>query len=318
MSFNGKAQNSGMPGALEKYQFQPEAWSIPTYSTGEVDESGNFNISIPVEFIKSPSGLSAGFTINYNSNIKYGDPSGWLGLGWSANLGAITRSVQEGIFNLQPNNNLFNDYHPVDYPDLVQSAQWDKVRDIYSLVLPTGESLEFVLGASLNPGYENWMESVPINSTNTTADNQYKWHEFIPMNLKNYKIKGYFKKAVNDYTVIQDITLRETPRTTSTASIINRKDYICFEITTDDGTKYLYSAPTIDTYNSSLPNSNHELFYYINTWRIFAVIPGNIQFALTSSAMNIMNSQYSASGLFSGNESEFGMILYNYFAPSLR
>jgi hypothetical protein len=82
-----KALTSG-PTQPEVMQFQQAGVS------GMVDPfSGGFNYSIPLLELPGPNG-SYPFTLGYQSGVTMDQEASWVGLGWSLNPGAITRSMR--------------------------------------------------------------------------------------------------------------------------------------------------------------------------------------------------------------------------------
>lgn len=56
--------------------------------------TGAFTHSIPIEVPPGRCGLSPNISLNYNSQDK---GNGWIGVGWSLDMGSITRNIKNGI-----------------------------------------------------------------------------------------------------------------------------------------------------------------------------------------------------------------------------
>ncbi|MDC8005429.1 hypothetical protein POV27_15300 [Aureisphaera galaxeae] len=68
--------------------------SSPLGSDDMVDLfTGDFKYSVPLFELPGPNGVYP-FTANYNSDVNMDKEASWVGLGWSMNPGAISRSVQ--------------------------------------------------------------------------------------------------------------------------------------------------------------------------------------------------------------------------------
>jgi hypothetical protein len=55
--------------------------------------TGTAATSIPIAVPPGRQGLQANISLNYNS----GGQNGWLGVGWSLDMGAIQRSTKRGV-----------------------------------------------------------------------------------------------------------------------------------------------------------------------------------------------------------------------------
>lgn len=264
----------GAPGSFEKYEFQPEAWSLPEFTAGDVDVHGNYNTKIDLLSISSPSGISVPVSFSYSSDIRYADPAGWIGLGWRWNPGSVNRQVVGSlpILSKELAGEIKTIYEEMlamgsNGPDLAsnivsyfketgQKRSWDGLKDIYTVSLPNGASVKFSLNTS-GPG--------------GTVSGGENYHLFQSHGDKSYEIRGYFSSAgikgrvkqcppffVNGITCFPD----------------NQSfDYYAFVIRDASGTQYIFSETTKEIYRGK----NGLKSEYFNSWRITAVVsPMNI------------------------------------------
>lgn len=84
----------------------------------EVDHTGQVNLSIPLFDVPGRGGLNFPLTALYHSGIREFQESSWIGLGWSLDIGSVTRKI---VFKA--------DYFPhnafLEYPDAFKvSSPW--------------------------------------------------------------------------------------------------------------------------------------------------------------------------------------------------
>ncbi|MBN8705176.1 MAG: DUF4329 domain-containing protein [Bacteroidetes bacterium] len=238
----------GSPGNFEKYEFQPEAWKLPDMSAGSVNEHGDYTTSIGLAQISSPSGLAFNFNIYYSSDIHYDDVSGWLGLGWQANPGTISRSVRGDYTpfnesNINARSFSTKDKNPVDFPSNLKENHWDGYLDLFNVSLPDGTNLEMVV------------EESGITSASQT-------HQFKVLNEKGFSVEAKFG-PVSDRTGTVSVAQNKYY-----ADGISATDYTSFIITAPNGIRYLYCQPTLEL-NIGFGTSQSV---YVSTWRIGAII----------------------------------------------
>ena len=113
-------------------RFSPgEAWAQETDSAGGANAagvsatlpemslfSGAATVKIPIDVPPGRAGMAPSLALTYNSH----QGNGWIGVGWSLDMGSIQRSTKRGV-----------DYSANDYvavingssSDLVRRADWD-------------------------------------------------------------------------------------------------------------------------------------------------------------------------------------------------
>jgi len=255
----GSMAQVGTPGSFEKYSFQPEAAQMPEYSDGDFDHHGDFNYSVPITSISAPSGISFSLAIGYNSNIRYADAAGWLGLGWRFNPATITRSVQGAIFskfdiNSSANNlsqlKLINGANPVDFPSNIDNGFWDGFKDVYSLSLPDGRSVKFI--------YEN---KIPNSEC----------HTFQVLDETPIKVYGYYHTSFGDTASGRLEQAKEftiPSEMNAVGETVLATDYYAFVVLDETGKRYVFKEPTLQIHSGK--NGARSLFY--STWRIVAIL----------------------------------------------
>jgi hypothetical protein len=136
---------------FNQYNMQPDVWHMITPVSGQVDNKGDLNLSIPIVTIPGRNGLDFNVSFSYHAPVKVSQMSTWSGLGWNFDPGSITRDVQGGI-----------DGNPgVDFTDIV-SVQ----PDLYYLTLPGRGTIP--MSRSNNPLFLNYLSNqnfIPINGT---------------------------------------------------------------------------------------------------------------------------------------------------------
>ncbi|MAT39344.1 MAG: hypothetical protein CL946_07045 [Ectothiorhodospiraceae bacterium] len=256
---------------LEKELFQPEVWAVPSYDKGTVDQSGHYNKALQLLEVTNPNGLGVAVTFSYNSNIKYRQSSGWIGLGWSYNPGTITRSVHGGLSH-QANYDSYNDElnEQVDFPSLLDpgiARDHDESKDIYYLTLPSGRTFGFVHIGFLGTGVTQ--VNPPLFDDDPIDGQVYSEFQFLPLNGENCVIRGYFNGPV---TVDGFTTAGK--HIDPQSNQIEESDFAFFLVTDEEGHTYKYARPTISSMNEQIawnvnePGSyaHHSLF--VSTWRI--------------------------------------------------
>ncbi|MCK6601906.1 MAG: RHS repeat-associated core domain-containing protein [Bacteroidetes bacterium] len=280
----------GAPGNYEKYEFQPEAFSFPEYKTGDTDPHGNFVTSVPIFSLTAPSGISTSVTFSYNSDIKYADPAGWIGLGWKWNPGTITRSVQGGFMTdpaLTPSD-VIDDYDnlyqktPPDFPTNLDSNLWDQYRDIYSVSLPDGRSAKFII-------------------TNWELPEDKGYDEFTSLGTESWKIRGYYKKTG---------VLGKLVQCRRFAGVNNRNndpygsvvyDYYAFVIRDENGVQYVFKDPSEEL---SVGKNGAKSLYY-STWRISWMIDRCVGSWVNPELETLTSSEKSIRFIYGHNFREF-------------
>jgi len=244
----------GSPGNFEKYEFQPEAWKLPDMSSGAVNDHGDYTTSLGLASISAPSGIGFNFSICYSSDIHYDDVSGWLGLGWQANPGTISRSVRGDnrpldFSNSVPLNNVLKNANPVDLPSNLKKGYWDKNADIYYFTLPNGESFDAVIDP----------ETISSNL-----------HEFIISGARGFKVsaKYYSLPSISDGSISVSVSQSSYYANKVLGNTEPDRDYSAFLIEGPDGTRYLFKKPT---YELNVGPTGKETIY-VSTWRISAII----------------------------------------------
>ncbi|WP_409029388.1 RHS repeat domain-containing protein [Gracilimonas sediminicola] len=242
---------------LNKHVEQPELTSFSEYDKPTVDGQGNLNISITLGTIPG-RGLDFPITLSYQSGIKVLQPSSWIGLGWNFNPGSITRSPSIGPTNA---NNLGPyDSGNLNGVDVFDPSGNNRAPDKFIISLPGKGSTEMV------------QIKEPSYVSHTTP--QYQTGEFLTLEHKAWKIEYRMAQLTIDGI---KTGMRTAENSGSYDSKVHKQDFSKFLITTEDGTRYLFGAPTLSyvdvPYHDSSNSSNYiKRQDYVSKWRLLAIM----------------------------------------------
>lgn len=243
------------------YQIQNDRILAPEVShfTGVnepgVDAHGDLSLSIPLMTIPGRDGLDFPIVANYQSGIKVTQSASWIGLGWSLDLGSITRQPLGGLDGT-------NAQHPDWAAALIGIApQIQSQPDIYTVTMNGSSTLLLSTTLEQGPG----LPFAPANETAATSYSGFSYSQwyFIPSPWKPWKI---YYRAVNGVTV--------DGHTSSNGLGNNKWDFEKFIIVMEDGTRYVYGQPTLS--EAQFPQTGSGDFYkFVSTWRLTAILSPN-------------------------------------------
>lgn len=75
----------------------PEAAHFVEMTEPGVDAQGDLHLSIPLMTVPGRNGLDFEIVAQYRSSIKLTQPASWIGLGWSLDVGSLTRHPMGGL-----------------------------------------------------------------------------------------------------------------------------------------------------------------------------------------------------------------------------
>lgn len=238
---------------LNEYMTQPDVWRPATPITPGVDAKGDLNLSLPIMTVPGRNGLNYDIQFGYRSGITVKQQASWLGLGWFFDPGSITRDVQGVVLS----NGVTSTAYNVDYTEIHPVQQ-----DMYYVTAP---------GVSFSMA-----RFVPNSNVNTIQPPRVEEEGgFYATDWRPWKIVGQSTGPVQ--VAGQPATLITKSCTYETACM-DKDDYHRFVLTSPDGTRYIFEKPTISTfdgYSLNTPKNAHE--YYVNTWRLTAILGRDYQ-----------------------------------------
>ncbi len=256
--------------ALNGYGVQPEVHHFARPQTAGVDAYGDLNLQVPVMNIPGRGGLDFDVTLSYRSGIKTTQRASWVGLGWSFDPGSITRSPNGGA---SMNSTFYN----VDFAEPTQYLQ-----DTYYLTLPGRGTTEMIRR-------HNFLPATPSPWTGGDLDpNGFSLASWRPWRVEYFAEEaGYNLIDVNDLDptvgcAAEVADYLKAGKLTYVGSSgdppwEDKEEFSHFVVTTEDGTRYVFAAPTLSTFVAGMP-PNHtgvdyqSLEYYVGAWRLVAIL----------------------------------------------
>lgn len=231
----------------------PEVTHFTRPAEPGVDARGDLSLAIPLMTVPGRGGLDFDLTAHYRSGIQVMQSASWIGLGWSLDLGSITRHPLGGI-----NNHEQADFaHALPgYGGVIQSQP-----DVYSINMSNSSTL--VYSVTL----ENTDPGIPFDPANSetsgpcSGSNLYSRYYFVPSPWRPWKFC---------YATSEPVTVDN--KSTGINLNPNRRDFSRFIVTIEDGTRYVYAMPTL-SHAFFPPNSTSHTF--VSTWRLKAVLAPN-------------------------------------------
>jgi len=238
------------PALFNEHITQPDVWRPAQAFEPGVDAKGDLNLSLPMVTVPGRNGLNFDIRFQYQSSIRVSQEPTWIGLGWSFDPGSITRDVQGG---LAVDGATYN----VDYGE---AASYQP--DIYYVTTPGGS---FSMTRAANLGAQPF---IPERNIDQHAN------PFVPDVWRPWKVEWNptpTPVAVDGFAT----AIVDGPAAGS------RDDFLNFMLTDETGTRYVFSDPTLSTYNGlhSDPATSHTKEIYVSIWRLVAILgpdyPGN-------------------------------------------
>ncbi len=214
-----------------------------------VDAHGDLSLSIPLMTVPGRDGLNFDIVANYRSGIQVKQSASWIGLGWSLDIGSVTRHPL-GVLNSEPQ---------ADWTRAT-SGQITSQPDVYMVNMNGASAL--LISTTLTSPY------LPFEPHASDSTQKY----FVPSPWRPWKI---------NYTTANPVTVDgsySTGTSDSGSGWTNPiADFSKFTITTEDGTRYIYGLPTLsEAYFPKQSNPNaFEYSRFVSTWRLQAILAPN-------------------------------------------
>ena len=232
---------------LNKHLTQPEHSSFESPEKPNVDSQGNLNITIPLLTIPG-RGIDYPINLTYQSGVKVLQPSSWIGLGWNFNPGSISRIPSIGPYDGNKNG-----------VDTFDPSNNNNAADIFTVTIPGRGSAKMVQISE--PSYTS--TTLPV----------YQTGDFLTLEHKAWKIK--YQTSV---VTVDGISTGERPDTYTAFdhhTVVSKSDISKFLITVEDGTRYLFAAPSLAyvdiqdlVMGSTFIIKRQD---YVSTWRLVAI-----------------------------------------------
>ena len=257
---NSETEEVEPPKLVNVSLVQPEVWQMARPIEPGVDAYGDLNLSLPIMSVPG-RGLGFDITFTYRSGITTDQPATWIGLGWSFDPGSVTR---------EPEGALPEGMYGVDVFDIPSATYGPRQPDQYYATLPGQGTVQF--SQSNKEGFTTG--TVP-NYTGPDV-NAGEAGSFVPYEHRPWHIVADGNNIPNGY--IQDLgTVRPGYKTVEASSFVEKEDFRQFVITTEDGTRYIFEAPSLSLYAtvSGTGVIRESVFvdqYYVSTWRLVAIL----------------------------------------------
>ncbi len=239
----------------------PEVTHFTRIQQPGVDSHGDLNLSVPLMTVPGRDGLDFDLVAQYNSGIQVTQSASWIGLGWSLDVGSLTRHAMGGLQGKDQAD--FAKVRVQSTPDL------DSQPDVYVASM-NGNSTRLV---SLTPETMTTSPVFPYDPAASTTGSlpcdyglEFSKVFFTPSPWKPWKIcYGIPDNQGSPAPVNVDGHLSSDP------------DFSEFIITTEDGTSYVYALPTLsEVFMPKVgPFTDLELTKYVSTWRLRAILAPN-------------------------------------------
>jgi len=238
-----------------------------------VDAHGDLSLAIPLVTVPGRDGLDFDLVAQYRSGIQVSQSASWIGLGWSLDLGSISRHPLGGINYIQYNET------QVDFTSEKQLPSQPDVMVVHmngsSVKLMTFMPSKVQFGFHYDPHKLQGNPSAP-EAGQCDAGQVYLGDTFTPAPWKPWKfccekqkpmaVKGYETEIVGIEGPDADITPQK-----------ERQDYAKFVMTTENGTRYVYGQPTLS--QAIFPDSVGGLttYRFVSAWHLVAILSPNYQ-----------------------------------------
>lgn len=268
---------ASMPDGIAQYEVKndrilaPEVSHFTRPNDAGVDGHGDLNLSVPLMTVPGRDGLDFEMTAQYRSGIRVTQSASWIGLGWELDLGSIARHALGGV----------QGYKQADFAHALYDDGTDKVEaqpDVYTVNMNGSSILLLSTTKEINPN----IPFAPADSEMTgpcSGGNLYSQWFFVTSPWKPWK----FCYTTSGPGITDPVTV--DGKSTGVGTGGNRRDFSKFIITTEDGTRYVYSGANDGTQN--VPTLSHGYFpglaspyietsyTFVSTWRLRAILSPN-------------------------------------------
>ncbi|MBD3376628.1 hypothetical protein GF406_16450, partial [candidate division KSB1 bacterium] len=241
----------------------PDVASFELNMNSSVNNKGDLNLDIPLVSLPARGNLKFDLTLNYNSSVKLDQPASWVGLGWSLDIGTISRIPQGNIFT----NSNTDDVHPqVDFARAVTGTTGDIVSqpDIYNMSL-NGQTYELMMNTSestiSNFPFSPFASSISDENPNLSWSN-ISWMNcnFIPFPWQPFKF------------VIR------TGSTSIDGYSPDMEDIQKILVFGPDGTRYVFGQPLLGEAEFPSTSGSWSKHRFIQNWKLTAILAPNFNY----------------------------------------
>lgn len=234
--------------------------------------SGNTGVAkknIPIMLPQGRKGIEPSVSLNYNSNSQ----NGWLGIGWTLDMGAIQRETRWGLNYTGPLSNQYNFVKNNLLSRLVPRGDWGanyygaKIESEFTKYYYDSTSGGWVVTAKDGTKYYYGSASASRQADPADATRIFKWClDKVQDTNGNYMTITYWKDSGNNEIYLDEINY------TGNAGF---QPYNKVKFIRDDGSradapvmyttqftvKTIYRLKTIEVYSGSTPVRKYELSY---------------------------------------------------------
>ena len=227
---------------LNEYKTQPEAWSFTGPEEVGVDAQGDLGLAVPVMTVPG-RGIGFPVTFSYRSSIQAGQRASWVGMGWSFNPGTISREPAGAVLRREVEGYDFDYYY--DYgvdafecaddgtgADDAVLCSTDAQPDAYFLTLPGRGTAELV--------------QVTNDDFDVSLLPRYDHGDFLATEQEAWRIEATPSAA--PITIDGRTTGYQDAKTTYVFH--ERREIARFVVTVEDGTRYVFAAPTLKFFDT--------------------------------------------------------------------
>ena len=242
---------------------QPEVWGFARPDNAQVDAYGDLNLSIPVMTIPG-RGIDFDVSFSYKSSIQVNQRASWIGLGWSFNPGSISREP-EGAGTAATSITTSYGVDVFDDPTKPKA-----LPDVYYVTIPGRGTVE--MSQANDAGFSP-------NTTPTFSQGSFVVHEHTAWEIiaDDDNVPDGVVTVGSCANTQDPTTCKNTTGSGTGTSFTTKNDFSEFVVTTEDGVRYVFGAPTLSYYDKHTSPSNTVLIreIYVNTWRLEAILGVN-------------------------------------------
>jgi YD repeat-containing protein len=254
---------------LNEHLEQPEVWHFARPKLPTVDAYGGLNLSIPALTVPG-RGMDHEITFSYGSGITFSQRASWVGLGWSYDPGSITRKPEGAL-------NHFTITSPLGVDQFEASPAPVAQPDAYHLTLPGHGTVEMTEVNSSDFAADLGGSLIPAVQEGDFATTDHKpWRIEATTSTAAIRVGGI--ETGTSYDDSYDPCFGQ-------ATCYPRPDINRFVVTTGDGTRYVFAAPTLAHFDTRYHDGNAIQFArqaYVSAWRLVAILGSNVTDAVPS------------------------------------